>query len=176
MLRTFLSSLQPEQDSLLPELSRHISDDMLAEIAVADYGQDREQHLAALRLLRDTGMLTEPKHWFPCEVLELVRNLEPDSRPESERVEGHWIRAFVCAALLRAREVPWNYGGDAAAPSFTLIRLINSIEALPVDLPQGTVRPHMDDAAFSSRTGRCTANLLRHRIIVARNSSGRASI
>jgi hypothetical protein len=113
---------------------------MLAKIALADYGQDQEQHLAALRLLRDKGIFVEPMHWYPCEVLELVRNSEPDGSPESERVEDHWIRAFVCAALLRAKEAPWEYGGDAAAPSFTLIQLINSIEALPVDLTQSAVR------------------------------------
>jgi len=113
---------------------------MLAKIALADYGQDQEQHLAALQLLRDTGTFPDPMHWFPCEVLELMRNSEPEGSPESERVEDHWIRAFVCAALLRAREAPWNYGGDGAAPSFTLIQLINSVEALPIDLTHGTVR------------------------------------
>lgn len=140
MLFALFDSLRPDPDFLLSELSKHISDDMLAKIALTDYGQDKEQHLAALRMLRDTGTFTEPLHWFPCEVLELVRNSEPEASPEAERLEDHWSRAFACAALLRAGEAPWNYGGDAAGPSFTVIQLINSIEALPVDLAPGTVR------------------------------------
>jgi len=68
MLRDFLGSLEPDQDSLLSAISRHITDEMLAEIAKADYGQDKEKHLAALRLLRDEGKFVPPMHWYPCEV------------------------------------------------------------------------------------------------------------
>jgi hypothetical protein len=139
MLRTFLESLQPDQDSLLSELSEHITDDMLAEIAVADYGRDQEQHLVPLRLLRDKRLFVVPMHRYPCEVLELVRNSEPDGRRGSSRVHEHWLRAFACAALFRSKEEPWNYAGDAASPSFTLIQLLNSLEALPTDFTQNTV-------------------------------------
>src|SRR5579864_1954066 len=121
MLRDFLQSLQPDEDSLLSELSKRISDGMLAQIAQADYGQDQEQHLAQLRLLRDKRIFVEPMHWYPCEVLELIRNSEPDDSFEPNRVHEHWLRAFASAALLRAKEEPWNYSGDAASPSFTLI-------------------------------------------------------
>jgi hypothetical protein len=113
---------------------------MLAEIALADYGRDQERHLEPLRLLRDKGIFVEPMVWYPCEVLELERNSEPDGSPESERVQNHWIRAFACAALLRAREAPWNYGGDSADPSFTLIQLIGSLEGLQPDLSRSAVR------------------------------------
>lgn len=140
MLRVFLSSLEPDQDSLLSAISKHITDDMLAQIAMADYGLDRDQHLAPLRLLRDTGTFVVSMQWYPCEVLELVRNSKPDGSPASDQVRDHWIRAFASAALLRAMDEPWNYKGDAANPSFTLIQLLNSLEALPVDLAQEAVR------------------------------------
>lgn len=140
MLRTFLDSLEPDQDSLLLELSKQITDEMLTLIALADYGRDMEQHLAPLRLLRDQAIFVEPMEWYPCEVLELVRNSEPDGSPASDRIRDHWIRAFASAALLRARNEPWNYTADAANPSFTLIQLLNSLEALPVDFEPNAVR------------------------------------
>jgi len=105
MIQSLLASLEPNAQDLLSDISKHIDDDMLAEIASADYGQDQEQHLAALRHLRDTGSFIEPMYWYPCEVLELVRH----SPEGSIDIQGHWIRAFACAALLRANEEPWNY-------------------------------------------------------------------
>ena len=100
---------------MLSEISKHITDDMLAEIALADYGQDQEKHLAALRRLRDTGTFVKPMHWHPCEVLELMRNSQPDDpswKPGGSGTRGHWARAFACAALLRAKQEPWKYQGD----------------------------------------------------------------
>ena len=136
MLRDFLSTLEPDCDSLLLEVSKHITDEMLVEIACADYGNDQELHLAPLRLLRDQHVFVEPLHWYPCEVLELVRNSGPD---DSLSIRDHWIRAFASVALLRVMYEPWNYRG-AAQPSFTLIQLINSLAALPIDFTQHTVR------------------------------------
>jgi hypothetical protein len=77
MIQALLASLQPNNEQLLSEISRHVSDDMLAEIALADYGRDQEQHLAPLRRLCDTGTFVEPMYWYPCEVLELIRHSPP---------------------------------------------------------------------------------------------------
>ena len=140
MLRVFLSSLEPDQDSLLLELSKHITDEMLVEIACADYGEGQELHLPPLRLLRDQHTFTEPMYWYPCEVLELVRNSEPDGSLERDRIRNHWIRAFSSAALLRAMYEPWNYTADSARPSFTLIQLLDSLAALPIDFVPEAVR------------------------------------
>ena len=137
MIKNFLVSLEPDGEQLLTEISKYITDDMLEEIALADYGQDQEQHLAMLRQLRDTGTFVEPMHWYPCEVLELIRNSEPEDpswKPGSVGLRGHWIRGFACTALLRALEPPWEYKGDPAQPSFNLIQLIYSLRVLPVDL------------------------------------------
>jgi hypothetical protein len=143
MIQAFLTSLEPDGDQLLAEISKHITDDMLEEIASADYGQDQNQHLGKLRRLRDTGTFVEPMHWYPCEVLELIRNSEPEDpswRPGSLGVRGHWMRAFACTALLRALGPPWEYKADAALPSYTLIQLIYSLGALPVDLTSPALR------------------------------------
>jgi hypothetical protein len=110
---------------------------MLAVIASVDYGQDQEKHLAPLQYLRDTGKFVEPMHFYPCEVLELVRHSQPAGVTS---VQYQWMCAFACAALLKATEEPWNYCGGAAAISYTLIRLINSIETLPIDVTSQAVR------------------------------------
>ena len=141
MIQSLLASLRPDGELLLSEISKRITDDMLAEIALADYGRDQERHLAALRHLRDTGSFLEPMELYPCEVLELVRNWPPGDwswTPGSDGGRAQWIRAFACAALLRAEQDPWNYGAGAS-PSFTLIHLIESLSALPVDLTSHAV-------------------------------------
>jgi hypothetical protein len=134
MIHVFLASLEPDIQRLLSDVSKHITDDMLVEIASADYGQDQEEHLAPLRQLRDSGKFVEPMHWYPCEVLELVRHSGPEGYADNH---GPWIRAFACAALLRANEAPWNYGDGNT--SYNLIGLIRSIHALPVDFIPQTV-------------------------------------
>ena len=136
-MRDFLSSLDPDNDRLLASISRHISDEMLAEIAAADYGQQQQRHLVPLLHLRDTGEFIVPMHFYPCEVLELTRNSEPDWTVD---MRGHWERAFACASLLRARQQPWNYSAATAQPSFDLIQLIHSMRLLSLDMASDTMR------------------------------------
>ena len=138
MLRVFLNSLRPDQDSLLSAISKHITDEMLAEIAKADYGRDQEKHLAPLRLLRDAGIFVDPMHWYPCEVLELVSSAS-DCGCEPDQLCYNWIPAFANAALLRAMHQPWNYSGGAGQNSM-LIHLLDSIEGLPIDFAPDAVR------------------------------------
>ena len=76
-------------------------------------------------------------HFYPCEVLELTRNSEPTWTAD---MRGHWERAFACAALLRAREEPWNYSAATAPPSFDLIQLIHSIRVLSLGLASDAIR------------------------------------
>jgi hypothetical protein len=143
MLRSFLESLNPDQHILFVEIAKHIDDDMLEEISAANYALDADVHLVALRRLRDTGELLEPLHWFPCEVLELIRNSEPEDpawKPGSAGIRGHWMRAFSSAALLRAFGPPWDYNADPAPPSYTLVQLLRSLACLPVDLFPVTIR------------------------------------
>ncbi len=144
MIQAFLTSLEPDSDQLLAEISKHITDDMLGDIASEDYGRDYEQHLVALVRLRDTGMFVEPMYWYPCEVLELVRNYSvagsQPNRGDEDSIRDSWLTACASASLLRALGAPWHYQGDAAHPSFNLIQLIHSLRGLPVDLTSPAIR------------------------------------
>lgn len=98
-------------ERLLDVARRQVDDAMLAEIARADYGQDAEAHLAALVPIRDHGRVPAPIHWHPGEVLGLIRWSQPEDpswKPGSVGTRGHQMRAFVCAALLRATAEPEN--------------------------------------------------------------------
>lgn len=101
----------PDADALLQLARAHVDDAMLREIAAADYGMQADEHLAALRVIRDTGAVPAPMGWVPQEVLELIRWSEPDDpawKPGSAGQRGHRMRAFACAALLRASGEPAN--------------------------------------------------------------------
>ncbi len=76
---------------------------MLKEIAEADYAQDVEEHLAALKPVWEGSEFTELHHWFPMVVLDLIRWPEPEDpnwKPGSTGLRGHKMRAFSCAVLL----------------------------------------------------------------------------
>jgi hypothetical protein len=142
MIVYLLNQLDPESEGLLREISKHVDDDALARIAAADYGMGLEEHLVALRQIRDTGRFPQEMYWYPAEVLELIRWSEPEDpnwKPGETGVLGHWMRAFSCAALLRATREPWNYG-DGLATDSTLGHLIVSLCALPVDFTIHAVR------------------------------------
>lgn len=135
MIVDLLSHFEPEPEGLLRQISDHVDDRILECISKADYGEDAEEHMVALRQVRDTGTFPKPMHWCPAEVMELIRWSEPedpDWKPGQTGELGHWMRAFSCAALLRATREPWNYG-DGIGTDSTLIHLILSLCALPVD-------------------------------------------
>ncbi len=101
-----VEAFPPAPDLLLDVARRQIDDGMLLEIARADYGMDDQLHLAALRTIRDQGKVPESLEWHPSEVLRLMRwsnPEEPRHRPGCVGQRGHQMRAFACAALLRAR-------------------------------------------------------------------------
>lgn len=141
MIDELLKRFEPEPEGLLRDISKHIDDEMLEQIASADYGLDVERHFAALQQIRDTGMFPTEMYWFPAEVLELYRNSWIENMEmELGRYEFEsWARAFCCASLLRATREPWNYG-DGMATDATTIRLILSLRALPVDFTPQAVR------------------------------------
>jgi hypothetical protein len=135
MIVDLLKLFEPESEGLLRQISEHVDDEILERISTADYGSDADGHLAALRQVRDTGTFPNPMHWCPAEVMELIRWSEPedpDWKPGHTGELGHWMRAFSCAALLRAAREPWNYG-DGIGTDSTLIQLVLSLCALPVD-------------------------------------------
>jgi hypothetical protein len=142
MIIRLLEKFHPEPDSLLREISTYISDEMLASIALQDYGEDQELYLAALRPIRDHGIFPQEMVVYPAEVLELSRHVPIENWSLGLNGYGdfeNWKLAFCCAALLRATREPWNYG-DGLDTEGTLIGLIQSLHALPVDLHPNAVR------------------------------------
>lgn len=143
MITELLNWFEPDGDVLLRAISAHVTDEMLECISMADYGCDSEAHLAALRDLRATGLLPEKPGWVPMEVLELIRWSEPEDpnwKPGRTGESGHWIRAFSCAAILRAEHEPWNYTYNDGCTDSTTIQLVLSLEVLPVDLTREAAR------------------------------------
>src|SRR5262245_40470300 len=115
-----IAAFPPAADLLLDHARRQIDEAMLMEIARADYEQDVDAHLTALRAIRDLGITPAPMEWHPGEVLELIRNSEPEVpawKPGGTGRRGHQMRAFACAALLRAVAEPANWGIDSCEDS-----------------------------------------------------------
>jgi len=134
-----LDAFAPNAYGLVRRISRRISDRLLDNIAVADYGHDADAHYAAIRKVRDGGPIDAPLLWVPKEALELRRWTEPDAVNRSGRegelagLEGHWVRAFSCAVLMKA------YGDPETGPlvdgeSATCVQLIESCAALDEDV------------------------------------------
>jgi hypothetical protein len=125
----------PDQRAAVDHLRGLIDEGMLREIAEADYAQDVEGHFSALKPIWQGGDLTELDHWFPMEVLELIRWSEPEDanwNPGSTGLRGHNMRAFSCAVLL-------------ATPNFepnkeTLIQMIDSVLLLGSEAEEATAQ------------------------------------
>lgn len=136
------AAFPPSPDALLDLLRPRVDDGMLREIARADYGVDEDAHLAALRGIRDAGEVPAPMAWEPKEVLELIRwsqPEDPDWKPGATGRRGHLMRAFACAALLRAAAEPENDGyfdGENA----TLAQLVDSALVLGGDVREAAAR------------------------------------
>jgi hypothetical protein len=143
MIAELLNRFEPDGDVLLRAISAHVTDEMLVCISQADYGCDADEHLAALRVLRETGLLPQNPGWVPMEVLELIRWSEPENpewKPGRTGESGHWMRAFSCAAILRAEHEPWNYHYNDGSTDSTTIQLVLSLDVLPVDLKREAAR------------------------------------
>lgn len=129
------AALAPPQ-SFLGVVAPDVDDAMLHEIAQADYGNDADEHWAALRAIRDDLTVPCPLTWHPGEVLELIRWSEPEDpawSPGSVGIRGHTMRAFCCAALLLAASPPCK---AEVAEIDTLARAVESALALGVAYEQ----------------------------------------
>jgi len=143
LIEALLNRLEPELDGLLREISKHIDDEMLEWISAADYALDADKHFVALRQIRDMGTFPQEPLWFPMEVLELIRWSEPEDpawKPGGTGEFGHWMRAFSCAAILRAEYEPYNYSYNNGSTDSTVIQLILSLRGLPVDFNSQAVK------------------------------------
>jgi len=126
----------PPSDRLLVDVARReIDDDILLEIACADYGIDAGRHMEPLRNIRDTGIVPTRLAWHPGEVLELIRwsnPQDPEHKPGSTGRRGHLMRAFACAALLAT--------GDDSAEEATLAHCLASAKELGDEMNEAAAR------------------------------------
>lgn len=108
-----LSRFVPNADDLLHHLRKQVDDEMLQEIAESDAGDFNDgPQFAALKQLRDSGVIPIPMEWEPREALELTTYGEPGAfgdPSEEELRREHLARAFACAAMLRAEVEPENH-------------------------------------------------------------------
>jgi len=130
-----LSRFAPDPDRLLDHLRAQVDDEMLREMAMLDCGSYNEApQFAALKQLRDTGLIPVPLLWEPKESLQLTTYLEPgtDGDPSAAVVRHeHQIRAFACSAILRAHVEPENRFIDIAG---ILARLVSSAQFLGAEV------------------------------------------
>ena len=124
-----LSRFEPSADGLLDHLRKQVDDEMLQEIAESDAGDYNDgPQFAALKQLRDSGVIPVPMKWEPMEALQLTTYGEPGAfgdPSEEEFRREHLARAFACAAMLRAEVEPENHflgreGGVASLVSSAL--------------------------------------------------------
>lgn len=133
--------------ALLVLLRPYIDDEMLEEIANADYGLDAQEHLSALKQVRDRLSFSVPMSWKPHEVLNLFRYHETGPTAHRQNVLK---RAFCCICLLLDevhRESRVHMIGSAIDP---LTRLLENILALGGEYPEAFAQfitwrlPHVD--------------------------------
>jgi hypothetical protein len=133
-------SVPPDADGLLRVLRSRMDDDMLREIASADYGTRVEEHLAPLLAFRETGSFpSDWGTWCPMEVLELTRHSQPDQpdwKPGSKGLHGHWIRAFATACILRRLGEKEDLGYENSLTQ-SLAPMIGSLAILEANLNLG---------------------------------------
>jgi len=143
MIADLLNQFDPDPDVLLRGISAHIDDEMLQAISLADYGRDSEKYLVGLHLVRNTGTFPKDLAIFPMEALELIRWYEPENpekKPGLTGESGHWMRAFSCAAILRAQYKPYNYSYNDGWTDATTVQLVSSLGCLPVNFGSEALR------------------------------------
>jgi hypothetical protein len=87
-----LAGWQPSASALFDWLRTRITPANLSHIAEADYGNDSDDHLAALNYICDTGLVPFALSWYPHEVLALTR----------WGADNHIEGALACTLLLLA--------------------------------------------------------------------------
>ena len=113
LLPVFVTLFPPAHGALLDCARRTTDEDVLWDIAMADYGQGADEMFALLRAIRITGDLSLPGPFLLGEVLELTRWYDPKSpnslTPDCVDLRAHQARFFSCAALLtRGEHIAFN--------------------------------------------------------------------
>src|SRR5215467_1745282 len=98
-----LAPLGPSERALMPLFQANIDEEMLREIAEADYGWESDKCYTLLHPMLTSGVVP-PDDFNLREVLELIRWSEPEDanwRPGGHGMRGHWMRLFACTGLVR---------------------------------------------------------------------------
>ncbi|HEX2916818.1 MAG TPA: hypothetical protein VH186_39030 [Chloroflexia bacterium] len=130
-LARLLANFAPSADALLLWLQPRVDDRLLREIAMADYGDRAEEHFQALKIIRDQLIFPGPGT-VPWEVIQLDRWSEPENpewKPGLTGPDGHLMRAFCCAVLVRTYWDSETGNFDTGADS-TLAQLVASLLVL----------------------------------------------
>lgn len=99
----------PSANLLFERARRHTSDEMLWEIAKADYGIRADEVMPELRAIRDSGVVPYPMSRTLGEVLNLTHYCNPDVpelppfEPGPSGLRGHQTRLFACSVFLQIK-------------------------------------------------------------------------
>ena len=93
MTEQLLEPLHPNERALTPLFQANVDEDMLREIAEADYGESADECYALLQTILKSG-LVESDDFMLHEVLELIRFSEPETSNWSPGGQGliQWPR------------------------------------------------------------------------------------
>lgn len=105
---------QCDAGALFDWLRERVTDAALEVVASGDYRTDEQQHLAALREIRDTGLVPLPLAWHPLEVVSLYQ------WSEGEDVD-HAARAFGCTVICLPELVPAGQGRGGLEDTFAVL-------------------------------------------------------
>lgn len=104
----------------------HVDDALLWAIARADYCYGADEAFIDLRVIRDRGVIPSPNSFQLSAVLCLSRWHDPKTwnRPNDSAdlsvTQGHFIRFFACAAILRAKADLLEFRSDDFDADFAL--------------------------------------------------------
>ena len=103
-----LAPLDPDERALWALFQKNIDEDMLREIACADYGERADECFELLERIVETGVAGS-NEFHLREVLSLIH-----WGPKSGGLRGCWIVLFACTALLQmASRHPASFFGEA---------------------------------------------------------------
>jgi len=122
-----LRTLDASEDEILFHFFELLSDEMLMQIASADYGYKAQECFEELKQLLITQKLPNQISFHLIECLELTRWIEPKNEME------HVIRAFSCMLLI-ILERKLNYGPVGEIKNI-LFPMIDSLFFLNLTLP-----------------------------------------
>jgi hypothetical protein len=100
-LQSAFSELQPDGEGLFQWLQQSLTEDEILAVAACDYGDQVEEHRAAIVKILDTRGVSELFDWVPREVLALTRwtNIEPSTATVAA-ISAHRQRLLATAALM----------------------------------------------------------------------------